>query len=46
MTTLDLTPVVRSADGNVVAPVWVCDNCTAENVRIRKRCEDCGTSRD
>jgi hypothetical protein len=46
MTTVELTPREHLTDGNVVCPVWVCDNCTAENARVRKRCEDCGTTRD
>jgi predicted amidophosphoribosyltransferase len=24
---------------------WVCENCQAEAAAVRKRCEDCGTSR-
>ncbi|MEU2348688.1 hypothetical protein [Modestobacter sp. NPDC049651] len=46
MTLLDLTPPATGTDEDVVAPGWVCDNCTAENARVRKRCEDCGTTRD
>ncbi|WP_222270761.1 hypothetical protein [Modestobacter marinus] len=25
---------------------WVCVNCTRANASVRKRCEDCGTTRD
>lgn len=25
---------------------WVCVNCTRTNASARKRCEDCGTTRD
>jgi hypothetical protein len=24
---------------------WVCENCRAESVTLRKRCTECGTSR-
>ena len=42
MTTLELPDVERTVD----TAAWVCDNCAAENARARKRCEDCGTTRD
>jgi len=46
MTTLDLNPLVHVRDEDVVVALWTCDNCTAENLRARKRCEECGTTRD
>lgn len=24
---------------------WICDNCRAQTVALRKRCRECGTSR-
>jgi len=50
MTTLDLTAPERTPDARTARPgdavVWVCDNCSADNGRVRKRCGECGTSRD
>ena len=46
MTTIELTPLVRPTEPDADVAGWVCDNCTAGNVRARKRCEECGTSRD
>ena len=46
MTAVDLNPPLRLPDEDVVVAGWTCDNCTAENLRARKRCEECGTTRD
>jgi hypothetical protein len=45
MTTLELPAVERTADPALDPAQWVCDNCAAANARVRKRCEDCGTTR-
>lgn len=29
-----------------VPPAWGCENCATSNAGRRKRCTDCGTSRD
>jgi hypothetical protein len=44
-------PSPRSAPGlravQVAAPpAWECDNCELPNAARRRRCSDCGTSRD
>ena len=46
MTTVDLNPPLSLPDEDVAVALWACDNCTAENSPTRKRCEECGTSRD
>jgi hypothetical protein len=27
-------------------PAWSCENCATPNAGLRKRCTDCGTTRD
>ena len=27
-------------------PAWSCENCTSPNLGRRRRCHDCGTTRD
>ena len=36
----------RRRRGAAPRPDWACENCAAPNAGRRKRCTDCGTSRD
>lgn len=36
----------RRRPGPAPRPGWSCENCTAPNAGSRKRCHDCGTTRD
>ncbi len=33
------------AESTTTANSWVCENCSEDNLRRRRRCRDCGTSR-
>ncbi len=36
----------RRRRGPAPRPAWSCENCATPNVGHRRRCLDCGTSRD
>ena len=39
-------PRRRRRRGPAPRPDWACENCAVPNAGRRKRCTDCGTSRD
>ena len=37
---------MRTSESTIERTVWTCENCKRPNATSRKRCADCGTTRD